>query len=84
MKSRRGYSLIECLVTIALIGTAMTTVAVSMSGMQLACQRVREETIAEMELQRLAVQLRADAHEALSAQLGKRGRTRRCRPAPFG
>ena len=68
MRSRRGFSLVECLATIALTGTAMTTVAVSMSGMHRACQRVREETTAETELQRLAVQLRADAHEALSAQ----------------
>ncbi len=68
MKKHRGYSLIECLVTIALIGTVMTTVAVSMSGMQRACHRAGEETSAEMELQRLAAQLRADAHEALSGQ----------------
>lgn len=66
MKRRRGYSLIECIVTFALMGTAMTTVAVSISGMQRACQRVREATRSEMELQRLAGQLRADAHEALS------------------
>ncbi len=68
MKRRRGYSLIECLVTIALMGTVMTTVAVSMSGMLRACQRAGDETNAEMEFQRLAAQLRADAHEALSGQ----------------
>ncbi|MHB8897272.1 MAG: PulJ/GspJ family protein [Thermoguttaceae bacterium] len=68
MKRLRGYSLIECLAAIALTGTAMTIVAVSMSGMHRACQRVREETIAETELQRLAVQLRTDAHQARSAR----------------
>ncbi len=68
MSRRNGYTLVECLVVIALIGTAMTTVAVAMSGMHRAGQRVRAETAVEMDLQRFAVQLRADAHEALSAE----------------
>ncbi len=68
MRRRKGFTLVECLAAIAMIGAAMTTVAVAMSGMHRACQRVREEIASEMELQRLAVQLRADAHEALSAK----------------
>lgn len=67
MRKRSGYSLVECLVAIALIGATMTTVAVAMSGMQRASQRVRGEIASEMELQRFAVQLRADTHAALSA-----------------
>ncbi|NLS97032.1 MAG: type II secretion system protein [Planctomycetaceae bacterium] len=69
MSRRRGYSLIECLATIAMIGTVMTTVAVSMSGMQRASQRIREEVAIEADLQRLAAQLRADGHNALSAKM---------------
>ncbi len=68
MRRRNGFTLVECLAAIALIGVAMTTVAVAMTGMHRACQRVREEIASEMELQRFAVQLRADAHEALSAK----------------
>ena len=68
MRKRRGYSLVECLATFALIGTALTMVAVSMNGMQRACQRVRDDTLTEMELQRLALQLRTDAHAAASAR----------------
>ena len=69
MRIRCGYSLVECLVAMALATTAMTTVAVTMSGMHHAHRQVQEQTVSEMELSRFAVQLRADAHEALSANL---------------
>lgn len=69
MSRRRGYTLIESLATIAMMGTVMTTVAVSMSGMHRASQRIREEAAIETDLQRLAAQLRADAHGALSAKM---------------
>lgn len=68
MSRRRGYTLIESLATIAMMGTVMTTVAVSMSVMHRASQRIREEAAIETDLQRLAAQLRADAHNALSAK----------------
>lgn len=69
MRIRCGYSLVECLVAIALATTAITTVAVTMSGMHRAYRQVREQTLSEMELNRFAAQLRADAHRALSANL---------------
>ena len=68
MRRRGGYTLVECLIAIALIGVTMTVVAVAMSGMHRACRRVRQDAAIEMELQRFAAQFRADAHLAVSAQ----------------
>jgi type II secretory pathway pseudopilin PulG len=68
MKKRNAYSLVECLATLAIIATVMTTVAVSMSGLHRACRHVQRDTASEMDLQRFAAQLRTDAHGALSAQ----------------
>ena len=67
MRRRKAYTLVECLAAIALIGTAMTTVAVSMSGMHVAYRQIQAGSFGEMEWQRLAVQLRTDAHQARSA-----------------
>jgi len=69
MTRRRGYSLVECLVAIALIAATFTAVAVATSGMYRACQRVGQESAVELELARLAAQLRADAHQAASVKL---------------
>jgi len=68
MRTRRGYYLAECLVAIALMGATFSTVAVATSGMYRCCRRVREESAGELELVRLAAQLRADAHQALSVR----------------
>ena len=69
MKKRQGYSLVECLVAIGLISATLSTVAVATSGMYRCCQRVRGESVTELELERLAAGLRADAHQALSVKL---------------
>ncbi len=68
MRRRVAYTLIETLAAMAMIATVMTTVALSMSGMHRACRQVQGEMASEMDLQRLAAQLRADAHGALSAE----------------
>ncbi len=67
MRKHNGYTLVECLAAIAMIGTAMTVVAVSMSGMHVAYQQMQDDSFGDMEWQRLAVQLRTDAHQARSA-----------------
>lgn len=67
MRKHNGYTLVECLAAIAMIGTAMTTVAVSMSGIHVAYRQMESDSFGEMEWQRLAVQLRTDAHQARSA-----------------
>lgn len=69
MRKRRGYSLVECLVAIGLIGATFSTLTVALTGVCRCCQRVGEESATEIELERFAAALRADAHVALSASL---------------
>ena len=68
MRTRRGYSLVECLITIILIGATLSVVAVAMSRMRLSCVRVSRASTEELELERFALQLRTDAHQALSVE----------------
>jgi prepilin-type N-terminal cleavage/methylation domain-containing protein len=69
MKRRRGFSLVECVVAIGLIAVAFTTVAVATGGIRRALARLRADVEIELAIERLAIQLRADAHEALAADL---------------
>lgn len=68
MKRRNGYTLIECLVAMALATSALTVVAMTMSGIQQAQRRVQEQASSERELSRFATRWRTDAHEAWSAE----------------
>ena len=68
MRTRRGHSLVECLITIGLIGATLSIVAVAMSQMRRSCQRVSQASTTELELERFAFQLRTDAHRALSVE----------------
>ncbi len=68
MRTRQGYTLVECMVAIVLIGVTLATVSVALSGVYRCRQRVGEESAMELDLQRFAVQLRADAHDAVSAE----------------
>lgn len=68
MRKRPGYSLVECVVAIGLIAATFTIVAVATAGMQRAIGRIRADAETELALERLAVQLRADAHEAVEAE----------------
>ena len=68
MRTRRGHSLVECLITIGLIGATLSILAVAMSRMHRSCLRVSQASTAELELERFALQLRTDAHQALSVE----------------
>ena len=68
MRTRRGHSLVECLIAIGLIGATLSIVAVAMSQMHRSCRRVSEASTTELELERFAFQLRTDAHQAISVE----------------
>jgi type II secretory pathway pseudopilin PulG len=68
MKTRRGHSLVECVIAIGLIGATFTTVAVAMSGMYRTSRRVCRAAGTELDLERFAAQLRGDAHQSLSVK----------------
>jgi type II secretory pathway component PulJ len=67
MKRRRGATLIEITVVIALAGAALTTVSLTLHTLYRSEHRVRQALEWEHELDRLAGQLRQDAHPAVSA-----------------
>ena len=69
MRTRGGFSLVECLIAISLMAVVFSTIAVAMSGLRRASRRIREESQVELDLERLSSQLRADAHLALSVDL---------------
>jgi len=69
MRTRRGHSLVECLIAIGLIGATLSIVALAMSQMRRSCRRVSQASTTELELERFAFQLRTDAHQALSVEL---------------
>lgn len=73
MRTRRGYTLVECLVVLTLTGTALGTSALTMHALSRAERQVREEFQDAGDLARLAVQLREDAHQALSARIESSG-----------
>lgn len=68
MRTRRGHTLVECLITIGLIGATLSIVAVAMNQIRLASQRVGQAATTEIDLERLALQLRTDAHRARSVK----------------
>ena len=68
---RRGYSLAECLIVITLIATTMGTVALTLHALYRADRRVRDTVAHERSLDRFVAQLRADAHQAVSATIGE-------------
>jgi prepilin-type N-terminal cleavage/methylation domain-containing protein len=70
-KMRRGYSLIEMLVVIAITGTTLTIVALIMHTLYQADRRLREDLEEQRNLQRIASQLRTDAHQAISVATSK-------------
>lgn len=67
MRRREGYSLIECLIAMALATSALTVVALTTTGVHQAQRRVERQSSSERDLYRLASQLRTDAHQARSA-----------------
>lgn len=83
MKRRRGFSLVECVVAIGLIAVAFTTVAVATGGIRRALARLRADVEIELGIERLAIQLCADAHECSRPTCPRQSSSRR-RPARSG
>jgi type II secretory pathway component PulJ len=73
MTGRRGYSLVETLVAIALVTAAFGTVIVTLEGMFRSSRQVRSEAEAQLDLERFAARFRADAHEASSVEAERAG-----------
>lgn len=69
MRARHGHTLIECTVALTLIGAAFSSVALMMHATRQANRRVRDAVACEVDLGRLAAQLRSDAHRATSARV---------------
>jgi type II secretory pathway component PulJ len=63
--------LVECLVVITLVGGILGTVAVTLSALYRTDQQVRRALTYGHALDRFVVQLRSDAHQAVSATVGK-------------
>jgi prepilin-type N-terminal cleavage/methylation domain-containing protein len=70
MRNRRGYSLVECLVAMTVVSAVFAPVTLLVHALYRAESRVRDAVAGDRELDRLAVQLRQDAHQALSATVG--------------
>lgn len=66
MNHRNGHSLIECIAAFTLISAAFGSVTLALYGVSRADRRLRDELRAELDRDRLATQLRSDAHEATS------------------
>jgi hypothetical protein len=69
MRSRRGHTLIETLVVVVLVGAALTTVTLTLHTLYRSERRMRDGLTRGRAWDRLACQLRQDAHQALSATL---------------
>jgi prepilin-type N-terminal cleavage/methylation domain-containing protein len=65
---RRGHTLVECSVALALIGTALGLVTATIQVLHQADCRLRDEFSRDGAVERLTTQLRCDAHQALSAK----------------
>ena len=68
MSRNQGFSLVETLVAMALATTAIAAVALTLNAVHRCHREVGDHTRSETELHRFAVQLRSDAHRALSAE----------------
>jgi len=69
VRKHAGFSLVEALVAMTLATTAMTIAVVTLTAVQRADRDLRDQTMCDAELHRFALQLRADAHQALSAKI---------------
>jgi type II secretory pathway pseudopilin PulG len=69
MRPRRGHTLIETLVVVGLVGAALTTVTLTLHTLYRSERRLRDGQTLGRAWDRLACQLRQDAHQALSATL---------------
>lgn len=68
---RRGYTLVETLVAVTLLGSLLGTVTLTLSVMYRADRNLRDCMEQERTLEQFTVRLRLDAHQALSASVNK-------------
>lgn len=71
MSRRRGFTLIEMLLALALTAMTFTTVLVALHGVFRSETNLRAEVRNDLDLSRLAAQFRTDAHEATSVHPGE-------------
>ena len=69
-RRRRGHSLIECIVVLALIAVTLGAVTTTLHVLYQADRRLRDGLTRDSAVEKLAAQLRCDAHQALSAKVG--------------
>ena len=67
--SRRGYSLVECLVVISLVAVTLGTVTLTLHGLRRNDMSLRDELGQEQSIDRVASFLRQDVHLANAAEL---------------
>lgn len=72
MKRRRGYTLIEAISAIAMVGTVMGSLSLGLHRMFLAQRRISDNFVLVSDMDRLARQLRTDAHAADMASVDGR------------
>jgi type II secretory pathway pseudopilin PulG len=65
MSARKAYTLVECIVVIALASATLTTLAIALHGMFVSKQRIDDELRCDADRARLAIQFRRDVHEAI-------------------
>ncbi len=65
-RGRRGFTLVESVVSIALLAVILTVVTLTLHTMYRADRRMRDELNLQSEFDRLATQLRIDTHPALA------------------
>ena len=67
--TRRGYSLVECLVVISLVGVTLSTITLTLHGLRRGDLNARDELRHELAIDRVVTLLRQDVHRANAATL---------------
>ena len=68
---RRGYTLVECLVAITLLGSLLGTVTLTLNVMYRADRKMRDALDQQRSLEQFTARFRSDAHQASSASVSK-------------
>ncbi len=69
MRKRRGTSLIEIMVVVALLGVMISATGVCLHGVYRVDQQTRQAVVHATAVDRLSLQFRADAHAAMKASV---------------
>lgn len=65
----KGYTLVEALVSIVLVGTTLSTITVALHGLFRAEHRIADRLEQDRVLENMAVRLRIDVHDVQSASI---------------